>query len=59
MVRIDKDIDIKVGDEVILFGEGEVIVECIVKDLGIINYEVLCMILRRVDCVYMENNEFV
>ncbi|MDC0805340.1 alanine racemase, partial [Clostridium paraputrificum] len=33
MVRIDKDIDIKVGDEVILFGEGEVTAERIAKDL--------------------------
>ncbi|HBF0313026.1 TPA: alanine racemase [Clostridioides difficile] len=59
MVRIDKDIDIKVGDEVILFGEGEVTAERIAKDLGTINYEVLCMISRRVDRVYMENNELV
>ena len=59
MVRIDKDIDIKVGDEVILFGEGEVTAERIAKDLGAINYEVLCMISRRVDRVYMENNELV
>ena len=59
MVRIDKDIDIKVGDEVILFGEGEVTAERIAKDLGTINYEVLCMISRRVDRVYIENNELV
>ncbi|HEK8844670.1 TPA: alanine racemase [Clostridioides difficile] len=59
MVRIDKNIDIKVGDEVILFGEGEVTAERIAKDLGTINYEVLCMISRRVDRVYMENNELV
>ncbi|HBF6801152.1 TPA: alanine racemase [Clostridioides difficile] len=59
MVRIDKDIDIKVGDEVILFGEGEVTAERIAKDLATINYEVLCMISRRVDRVYMENNELV
>jgi alanine racemase len=56
MVRIDKDLDIKVGDEVILFGEGEATAERIAKDLGTINYEVLCMISRRVDRVYMENN---
>jgi len=56
MVRIDKDLDIKVGDEVILFGEGEATAERIAKDLGTINYEVLCMVSRRVDRVYMENN---
>ena len=56
MVRVDKDLDIKVGDEVILFGEGEATAERIAKDLGTINYEVLCMVSRRVDRVYMENN---
>ncbi|MGO0916316.1 alanine racemase C-terminal domain-containing protein, partial [Clostridioides difficile] len=40
-------------------GEGEVTAERIAKDLGTINYEVLCMISRRVDRVYMENNELV
>lgn len=57
MVKIDKDIDIKIGDEVIIFGEGNERVERLADDLGTINYEVLCMISRRVDRVYMENNE--
>lgn len=56
MVKIDKDIDIKVGDEVIIFGEGNKNVELISNDLGTINYEVLCMISRRVDRVYMEKD---
>ena len=56
MVKIDKDIDIKVGDEVIIFGEDNKNVELIANDLGTINYEVLCMIARRVDRVYMEKD---
>ncbi len=56
MVKIDEDIDIKVGDEVIIFGEDNKNVELIANDLGTINYEVLCMISRRVDRVYMEKD---
>lgn len=60
MVKIDKDIDIKVDDEVIIFSESEnQCVEKIAKDLGTINYEVLCMISRRVERVYMERNAIV
>lgn len=54
MVRIDKDVEVNVGDEVILFGEGGRTVEDIANDLGTINYEVLCMISRRVSRVYLE-----
>lgn len=56
MVKINKDIDIKIGDEVIIFGEGNMTVESIAKDLDTINYEVLCMVSRRVDRVYMEKD---
>ena len=56
MVRIDKDINIEVGDPVIIFGEVNRSVENIANNLGTINYEVLCMVSRRVDRVYMERN---
>ncbi len=56
MIKIDKNIDIKTGDEVIIFGEEVRTVENIANELGTINYEVLCMISRRVDRVYMERN---
>lgn len=59
MVRIDKNIDIKIGDEVILFGETEISAEDIANDLGTINYEVLCMVQRRVERVYLERNAIV
>ena len=56
MVRIDKDINIEVGDPVIIFGEENRSAENIANNLGTINYEVLCMVSRRVDRVYMERN---
>ena len=56
MVRIDKDIDIKIGDEVIIFGESNICVEDIANDLGTINYEIICMVSRRVDRIYKERN---
>ena len=56
MIKIDKDVDIKIGDEVILFGEGNATVESIANDLETINYEVLCMISRRIERIYMERN---
>lgn len=56
MVRIDKDIDIKIGDEVIIFGESDITVNDIANDLGTINYEIICMVSRRVDRIYKERN---
>lgn len=56
MLKINKYIDIKIGDEVIIFGEGNMTVEKIADDLGIINYEVLCMVSRRVERIYMEKD---
>jgi len=56
MIKIDKDIDIKIGEEVIIFGEECLKVEDLAKDLGTINYEIICMISRRVERIYMEGN---
>ncbi|MGL6104712.1 alanine racemase [Romboutsia sp.] len=56
MVKIDKEINIKIGDEVIIFGDVENNVQNIATDLNTINYEVLCMVSRRVDRVYMEKD---
>ena len=56
MVRVDKDIDIKIGDEVIIFGESNIGVDDIANDLGTINYEIICMVSRRVDRIYKEGN---
>lgn len=57
MIKINKNNDIKVGDEVIIFGEGnELRIENLANELGTINYEMLCMISRRIERVYMEGN---
>ncbi|MGG7060695.1 alanine racemase C-terminal domain-containing protein, partial [Clostridium tertium] len=56
MVKFDNEIELNIGDQVILFGDDSRNAEDIANDLGTINYEVLCMISRRVDRVYMERN---
>ena len=56
MVKIDKNINIKIGDEVIIFGESENEISKISTDLNTIDYEVLCMVARRINRVYMERN---
>ncbi len=56
MIKIDKDMNIKVGEEVIIFGEECLTIEDLAKDLGTINYEIICMVSRRVERIYMEGN---
>lgn len=50
---------VKIGDEVILFGyeKNSPSVEEIADWLGTINYEVLCMMSRRVPIIYIKNNK--
>ncbi|MEA1974120.1 MAG: alanine racemase [Bacillota bacterium] len=52
----------QVGDEVILFGGNKknvLPIEEIANLLGTINYEIVCMISRRVPRVYLENGQIV
>lgn len=61
MVSLD-GIDAKVGDEVILFGNGEngyPTADDLAKILGTINYEIVCMIERRVPRVYVKDGKVV
>ena len=49
---------ISIGDEVILFGTGDDIelpVESLAEKMGTINYEILCMIGKRIPRIYLEN----
>lgn len=48
--------DVKIGDEVILFGEG-LPVEELAEKLGTINYEIICMINKRVPRVYRKKEQ--
>jgi len=53
---------LKVGDQVIVMGESNGIrnnADDYAKALGTINYEVLCMVSRRVPRVYIENGKIV
>lgn len=54
----DSDSDIKIGDEVILFGSSgteSIGIEEIAKMMGTINYEVTCLIGKRVPRVYTDD----
>lgn len=54
--------DVKVGDEVVLFGtqEGSFIsIDEVAEKLGTINYEVVCMIGKRIPRVYVKEGKIV
>lgn len=54
--------DVKVGDEVVLFGEQKgsfISIDEIAEKLGTINYEVVCMIGKRVPRVYVKEGKIV
>ncbi len=56
MIKV-QDINVNVGDEVKIFGEDDDIkIERFAEALGTINYEMLCMVSRRIPRVYMEGN---
>ncbi|MEJ8553952.1 alanine racemase [Tepidibacter sp. Z1-5] len=56
MLRID-GLDVSIGDEVKIFGEdSDIKIERLADSLNTINYEVLCMISRRIPRVYLEGN---
>lgn len=62
MIDITGIEDIAVGEEVVLFGEqlgGFISIDEIAEKLGTINYEVVCMISRRVPRVYKKDGEVV
>ncbi|MFZ5354464.1 MAG: alanine racemase [Bacillota bacterium] len=54
--------DVQVGDEVVLFGEqgsGFISIDELAEKLGTINYEIVCMIGKRVPRVYIRNGKTV
>lgn len=54
--------DVNVEDEVVLFGYGEEgypHVDEVAEKLGTINYEIVCMIGRRIPRVYIENGRII
>lgn len=60
MIDITDIEDVKIGDEVVLFGYGNntyPTVEEIARLLGTVSYEVICMASRRVPRVYTKNSK--
>lgn len=57
MIDVSDVNTIAIGDEVILFGEGDNIelpVESLAEKMGTINYEILCMIGKRIPRIYLK-----
>jgi len=62
MIDVSSIDDIKAGDEVTLFGtdgDNTLNVEEIAEKIGTINYEIICMVGRRVPRVYIQNGEII
>ncbi len=55
MIDVSDVNNIDIGDEVTLFGDGAVSAESVAANLGTINYEVVCMVGRRVPRIYIKN----
>lgn len=62
MVDVTDIPDVKVGDEVVLIGESQgksITADDIAEILGTINYEVICMISKRVPRVYISGEKVI
>ncbi len=59
MIDVTNVHNINVGDEVIIFGDGEITAEALAETLGTINYEVVCMVSRRIPRIYLEKGGVV
>jgi len=62
MVDVTDIEDVKVGDEAVLFGkqgEGFIHIDELAEKLDTINYEIVCMISRRVPRVYVKDGKIV
>lgn len=52
--------EVSVGDEVVLFGkqgDKEITIEDVARDIGTINYEVVCIIGKRIPRIYLQNGK--
>ncbi|SPF51709.1 Alanine racemase [Candidatus Desulfosporosinus infrequens] len=54
MIDITHIPDVKTGDEVLLFGGADLPVEEVAEYMGTINYEIVCMVGKRVPRLYVE-----
>lgn len=53
MVAVDKSLDVKPGDEAVLYGPGPLTVEHAARLAGTIQYELLCAVSPRVPRIYI------
>lgn len=58
MMEVD-GLNVKIGDVVTLFGEGSISIDTYASWLGTINYEIVCMIGKRVPRIYTQNGEII
>lgn len=59
MIDVASGNNIKRGDEALIFGDGAVTADDLADWLGTINYEITCMVSRRIPRVYKKNGETV
>ncbi len=59
MIDVTNVHNINTGDEVIIFGADTVTVDTLASWLGTINYEIVCMISKRIPRIYKENGRTV
>ncbi len=57
MIDVTNVNNIDIGDEVTIFGNGKITADDVAGWLGTINYEVLCLIARRVPRIYKEGGK--
>lgn len=62
MIDLSDIEDVKIGDEVVIFGYEELLyphVDELAKKIDTINYEIICMVGRRIPRVYIKNSEII
>lgn len=57
MIDVTSGNNINRGDEALIFGNGPVTVDDVAAWLGTINYEITCMVSRRIPRVYLRNGK--
>jgi alanine racemase len=56
MVILPDDLEVEVGDEAVIIGKqqnDEIIVDEIAQKIGTINYEIVCMLSKRLPRIYI------
>ncbi|MBP3359468.1 MAG: alanine racemase [Clostridia bacterium] len=59
MIDVTNVHNINVGDEVILFSDKEILADDVARWMGSINYEVVCLVSKRIPRIYIKNGEAV